>query len=162
MSDIVSFQKLFSEREQDKDYIVYNGKKVYRFDTYTLKGKHRLVFTVLSVDSPYEQAVVLMLGDFKGHIYQDGKELPFKKTTFSAMTFWIGNGKYLELVVDLIDGDIGICNGTALEDLPFCEYLIRGSAMAIEQISPNKKRYSCNDLDLDDDLNDLVFELEID
>ena len=62
----------------------YKGKKLISFYRFNQKGSYRLKFSVISVDSPCRQAIVLHLDEFEGKIYAKGKELKKKEENFHS------------------------------------------------------------------------------
>ncbi|MGE5455739.1 MAG: hypothetical protein ACM3O4_01350 [Ignavibacteriales bacterium] len=159
---MIYFSELFSQTKDD--YIIYQGKKVYSIDRYKLNGNHKVKFAFVSNKSPHEQCIVLSLYGVNCDIYLDGKKYKQPKNKFPTLDlFEKYYGKEIILEINLIDGEIGLCNGAIRkigenEIVTYCSY---GCAMQIEEISSTKKRYYCNDYENDDDFDDLVFEMEI-
>lgn len=70
------------------------------------------------------------------------------------------NGFYVDINSD--NGFITINNcSDSIGTGEFYDSLIEGRAMYIEQIGENKLRFYCNDHEIDDDFDDLIFDMEI-
>ena len=55
-----------------------------------------------------------------------------------------------------------ICNGSDLTGTKqFCRSMHMGCAIYIEELGENKYRFNCNDHEIDDDFDDLIYEMEI-
>ena len=160
---------MFSEQfsQQHSFEIMHNGKKINAFFRYDKKGIYRLRFDFLSTASPYRQAVVLHLSEFHGRIFMDGKEIAIaKKKRFPQIVFSeadsINAPNYIEMTIELQDGDIAICNGSEHPEIEgLWTTLYGGCAMIIEQLDTLHYRFYCNDRENDDDFDDLIFELSI-
>ncbi len=146
------------------DFILYNNQKIYIVDKYNLNGKHKVKFTFVSTNSQNEQCIILSLVDVKCDILCNNKKYKQLKTKFPTLDIFEKYfGKELILDIDLRAGTIGICNGSIMRvgEEELVTYFSRSCAMKIEELSPTKKRYYCNDFENDDDFDDLVFEMEI-
>jgi hypothetical protein len=107
---------------------------------------------------------VLSLFDVKCDIYWNEKKYEIPKTKFPTLDIFEKQfGKEVILEIELNEGVISIYNGATKKEgkLKIVEYAVWGSAMRIEELSPTKKRYYCNDFENDDDFDDLIFEMEI-
>ncbi len=134
--------------QANSNVIDYNGNKVYSNDEYALIGKHKVKFTFVSSNSKNEQCIVLALLNFKGDIFWNNKKFIIPKRAFPSLDLFEKDyGKEFILDIDLIENDIGIYNGAIIElgDTRFVRYCFEGCAMMIEELSPTKKRYYCND-----------------
>lgn len=161
MDEMMMFSQQF--QYNDSFEITYKGHRVNAFYKFDKVGKYKLRFYFISVSSPYNQAIVLHLDEFKGRLFIDGDELSVPKNKFPQIIF---EEKYaprsfdLEVVLD--SGNITICNGSDLlgtEEI-WCT-LDLGCAMIIETINDKHYRFHCNDHDNDDDFDDLIFEVEL-
>lgn len=158
---MIYFSSLFTEANSSK--IKYKNKDIYQDDTYDLLGIHKIKLRFISCNSKYIQAIVLDLYNFKGQIYLEGQEIKNPKRAFPSINFWQDTApSEIELTINLESGNLGICNGSdPIGDKKICHRMSFGCAMMIEELSPTKKRYYCNDHENDDDFDDLVFEIEI-
>lgn len=146
------------------NFIFYNNEKIYIVDYYNLHGRHKIKFTFVSTNSINEQCIILSLLNAKCDILCNNKKYTIPKTKFPTLDIFEKNfGKEFILDIDLQEGTIGICNGSIMKagEMELVTYFSRSCAMKIEEISPTKKRYYCNDFENDDDFDDLVFEMEI-
>lgn len=160
--DILNFASMITQT--GNDFILYNNEKIYIVDKYNLNGKHKVKFTFVSTNSLNEQCIVLSLFDVKCDIFCNNKKYAPPKTKFPTLDIFEKYfGKEFILDIDLQEGHIGICNGSIMKagETELVTYFSRSCAMKIEELSPTKKRYYCNDYENDDDFDDLVFELEI-
>ena len=158
---MIYFSSQFSEA--NSNVIEYNGKKVFKNDRFDLMGKHRIKFIFISSKEKYEQCIVLALLNFEGNIFWNNKKYEKPNSKFPTLDLFEKDyGKEFILDVELESGYFGIYNGVIEEPEDNCvEYCSWGCAMIIEELSPVKKKYYCNDIDNDDDFDDLIFEIEI-
>ena len=156
---------MFSERflEEGSFEINYKGKKVIAFFSHEKKGRYKLKFTFVNKNSKYHQAIILHLKMFEGKIYYKDEEIKKSKRSFPQIRIEENWGlKNVELVVELTDGKIGICNGSdPLGDGTIWRSRSGGCAMIPEELGENHYRFYCNDHENDDDFDDLVFDLLI-
>lgn len=116
-----------------------------------------------------ERGIHLFIHNFKGEIYhEDGEkqDKPKSKSVYAEIELperiWRNNGRNeIITTIDLKDGYIGIENGLYNEESAFFTISECWGAMKKEQISPNITRFYCNDTVLEDDFDDLIFEMEI-
>lgn len=110
-----SSYKLFSI--YDEHYIDNNGKKTCRYDSYNLKGKHKIKFTFVKTSYPNEQCIILSLLNTKCRIYNEELgEYHIPKSRFPTLDIFEKSfGKEVILDIDLQEGEIGICNGAIKE-----------------------------------------------
>ncbi len=147
-------------RRLENGILEYDGRLVHRVDRYKMNGKHRLKFTFISSNDVYEQGIILALANFNGDIFWEGKKYDIPKGRFPTLDLFEKNfGKEFVLEIVLRKGEILICNGSIVEKI--VRYWEGECGMFIDEISPNKKRYQCNDFSKDFDFDDLTFEIEI-
>lgn len=161
MEEMMLFSEQFSD--QDSGVIEYNGKKINAFYSFDRKGVHILRFTFISTNSPYEQGIILHLEDFKGKLSLDGKIIKKPRGRFPTVLFDQKSApKQFDLQVELIKGDIGICNASdPIGTGEIWHSMSLGCAMIIEELGEDHFRFHCNDHENDDDFDDLIFEMEI-
>jgi len=140
----------------------YKGKKIIKLFRFGEKGRFILKFDFVKSNAENDQALVVFFTDFKGKITVDGKTIKPRGKAFPQLRFWEGNPKKT-ICFDLIieSGRIAIANRGQSEDSEFYHSLVFGCAMMPEQISENKYRFYCNDHKINDDFDDLIFDLEI-
>lgn len=155
------FNSLFSSTQDD--YIYYKKEKIYAIYRYNKLGNHKVKFRFISSNRKREQCIIL-IGDNKiCDIKYNGKRYNFPKRKFTTCDLFEKDfGKEFILEINLKCDTIGICNGAILKagDLNLVRFCNEGCAMKIEDISENKKRFYCNDYEINDDFNDLIFEIE--
>lgn len=146
----IVFEHLFAETHGKP--IRYNGRLLVLFDLFDLRSHDRIILKFQSVDSPWKQGVSLRCRS-GGELYVNGVRL-------THMVCWhdlsrteceisiIGEPKYIE-VKNVWDSGNGVIDSWH-----------NGAAMYIEDIDHGKKYY-CNDGFADDDLNDLIFTLQL-
>ena len=158
---MIMFASRFSE--EDSFEINYNGKKVIAFFPHEKKGRYKLKFTFVKKNSEYDQAIILHLMMFEGKIFYNDREIKKPKRRFPQIRIEENWGlKNLELIVELTEGKIDICNGSdPLGNGRIWHSMSQGCAMMPEELGENHYRFYCNDHENDDDFDDLVFELLI-
>lgn len=155
------FSSLF--KEQNSHEIEYKGKKINAYYTFNKKGEYILRFKFISSSSNYLQAIIIHWDSFEGQLFIDGVEAKKPKKKFPQTLL---NEKYtpkqFEIKVILNSGEFRICNASdLLGDEKIWRSLYGGCAMLIEEIGKNHYRFNCNDHEIDDDFDDLIFEMEI-
>lgn len=146
----MEFEKLFIESKGQP--ISYNGKELKIVDRINLPlNKIDLKLTFISTDSKWKQGVVLQT---KGDFEVNRQVLPAK------IILWEHTApKQVDVQVKSKDKVLLIYNVWETEDGTI-HYWHNGGAMYIQEI--NRARiYNCNDGCADDDLNDLVFKIEL-
>jgi hypothetical protein len=168
-----------------------NGKTFYRSYKIEKNGTFELKVTIVSIDSMYRQAIAFNLSSkpkFKGTLVINGEKFtPPKKQQFYVMPVAFPNKTEITMDFDIFEGYVSISNASDfLDDYPEligkisaqtgrtreqfrgCSYTsgftagyLYGNAFWMEQISNTQYRFHCNDHKLDDDFNDLVFDLEV-
>jgi len=153
------FHVLFGSNKQ----IEYKNQLIDRYFELTEVGEYKIKFTFIESNSDINQAIVLFFCDFSGEYYLENKLKQIKNNRFPQEHFWIDTSpKEFNVTINLLEGKIMICNGSdLLGDKCYCNTLHAGCAMHTVKISENRYRFFCNDHELDDDFNDLIFEMEI-
>ncbi len=152
----------FSVLFGDNIEMEYKGKKIIKLFRFCEKGRFILKFDYVKSNAKNDQSLVIFFTDFKGKMMVDGKEIKPHSKSFPQISFWKGKPKptiCLDLIIE--SGRIAIANRGQSEDSEFYHSLVFGCAMMPEQISENKYRFYCNDHKINDDFDDLIFDLEI-
>ena len=150
--------------EQKSDVIEHDGRQYYRSYRIGTTEKLYLRFTFISTASEYTQAIVIFLpSKFHGEVRVGNKTVEVKGHKFPKVILWSDVcPREVEVYISNVNGDVEVCNGSdPLGTKTICYCLARGSAMHMEQLSPSKYRFYCNDHVFDEDFDDLVFEMEI-
>lgn len=167
------------------------GKIYYRNYKIERTGCMRLVIHVTSINSPYRQAIAVdFCGNpkFKGTIYINGIEfVPERKRQYYVMPVELPDKCEIVMDLEIIEGYLRLANASDfLDDYPdlikqisaqtgrtrdqfrgnsytsgFTPHFGYGNAFWVEEIGENKYRFHCNDHKMDDDYDDIIFELEI-
>lgn len=167
------------------------GKIFYRFYRIDKKGKFRLTIRVVSTNSKYRQAIAFSLSTepkFKGGLFINGQKfMQEKKKNNYVMPVTPPDKIEIVMEFDIVEGYVCIANASDfLDDYPEiieristqtgrtreqfrgCSYTsgfsasyLYGNAFWMEQLSDNQYRFYCNDHQMDDDFDDLIFDLEI-
>ena len=168
-----------------------DGKVFYRTYKVEKQGKFRLKIRVVSINSPYRQAIAFSLSSspkFKGSILINGRKFQAetKKLNY-VMPVALPNNNEIIMDFDIAEGYVRLANASDfLDDYPEmiekisaqtgrtrnqfrgCSYTsgfsaghLYGNAFWMEQLSDNRYRFYCNDHQMDDDFDDLIFDLEI-
>ena len=168
-----------------------NGKTFYRSYKFDRIGKSRLTITIVSINSTYRQAIAFSLSSkpkFKGCLFINGERfLQEKKQQNYVMAVDLLDKVEIIMDLELQEGYLRLSNASDfLDDYPElieqistqtgrmreqfrgCSYtsgfsagFLYGNAFWMEQISDTRYRFHCNDHKLDDDFDDLIFDLEI-
>lgn len=157
---MIAFSELFTQHQSD--IIQYGGETIHRYFLFENFDKLRLKLTFVSSNSKYGQAIVVHFQDnFKGRIYLDGRELGLPKSAFPHHNFWKETAP-AQFLLEIIreEGKIWLCNGAdPIGDHRFCKNLSGGCAMKIQELGKNHYRCHCNDHVVDDDFDDLVYDV---
>lgn len=168
-----------------------NGKTYYRSYRIERTGKFRLIIEVVSINSEYRQAIAFSLSNnpkFNGAIFINGTQfIPEKKKQHYVMPVDLPDKSRIVMDLDVTGGYFMLANASDfLDDYPdliekisaqtgrsreefrgnsytsgFTAANRYGNSFYIEQLSENKYRFYCNDHKMDDDFDDLVFDMEI-
>ena len=169
----------------------YDGKVFYRNYKIDLQGKFRLKLQVIAINSAYRQAIAFSLSSspkFKGTLLINGQEfIPVKKSNNYVMPVALPDKTEIIMDFDVVKGYIRLANASDfLDDYPelierisqqtgrsrdqfrgnsytsgFTAAHLYGNAFWLESFSKNHYRFHCNDHRMDDDFDDLIFDLEI-
>ena len=180
-------ERAFNGRETFEE----DGKIFYRSYRIDKQGKFQLIIRVISINSKYRQAIAFSLSTkpkFKGTLkINEQKFTPEKKQINYVIPVEIPEKAEIILDLDIMEGYLRIANasdflddypelierisaqtGRSREQFRGCSYtsglsagFLYGNAFWVEQISDTKHRFHCNDHKLDDDFDDLIFDLEI-
>lgn len=153
------FHVLFGDKKQ----IEYEGKLINKYYELTEHGEYKINFTFLEGNSEFNQAIIIYFLDFSGEFYVENKKQKVPHKRFPRFQFWLGTvPNSFDVSIKLTQGKVIICNGSDLTGTKqFCRSMYMGCAMYIEKINDNKYKFYCNDHEIDDDFNDLIFEMEI-
>lgn len=173
-----------------KSTVEAEGKTFYRSYEFVEIGKHRLKIKIISVNSPYRQGLAFSFSKdpkFKGSLDINGKRFVPEKRNLSYVlpvsfpddvefildlniengSFYLSNASdYLDDYPELVE-QISRQTGRSRDQFRGCSYTSglsgysSGNAFWIEALSEMCNRFYCNDHEMDDDFNDLIFDLEI-
>ena len=169
----------------------YDGKVFYRSYKIKKQGRFRLKLKVIAINSTYRQAIAFSLSSspkFKGTLLINGQNfIPEKKDTNYVMPVALPDQTQIIMDFDVVEGYIRLANASDfLDDYPelierisqqtnrsrdrfrgnsytsgFTAAYLYGNAFWVETISDKKYRFHCNDHKMDDDFDDLIFDLEV-
>lgn len=174
-----------------KETFVEDGKTFYRTWKLLRSGKTRLLIQVKDIRSSYKQGIAFSISPaFMGTVSINGQNWPIDRRKRMRHVIPVSQeAPYDRLVMDLDiqDGYIHIANASDfLDDYPeliekvsaqtgrtreqfrgctftsgFSAANMYGNAFWIEALGENAFRFHCNDHKMDDDFDDLIFDLEI-
>ena len=164
LKEACGFNRLFGEAQGN--VAIYKNEKIYLSYIYQTKGRHTVKFKLIYSNSDAERGISLLKHHLKGNIMNTKGEIIAKGGggVYSNYDFFESNWKENEeIIVNLEDGYIKITNGKfkMSRDVRFFDPTDVWQAMKVEKISPTKLRFYCNDTVLEDDFDDLIFEMEI-
>lgn len=143
---------------------IYKGRIINRYLTFEAKGYYKFDFKIISKNSRNLQAIILLLSkEFTAEFYINGKKVKKPKGRFPKIQLWENDvPEEFSVYVHIEDGELDILNGCALplSTVSYCIMLSGGCAIFIEKKEDNHYRLNCNDVDLDDDFDDFVFEVK--
>ena len=146
-----------------KSYFEHNGKIIRRWYAIEKDGNYDLIIKIISTNSAHMQGIALFFSEFKGKLQLNGKSLPVLKGKFKHYVFSENqiqpDGLTLSVLAE--KGHLVLANGSQLLDDGHFECGAFGCAFWIEILAENHFRFHCNDYEMDDDFDDLVFDLEI-
>ena len=185
--NMIPNSRAFNGRETFEE----NGKVFYRSYKVEEQGKFRLKLRVVSINSPYRQAIAFSLSSspkFKGSILINGQKFQAEKKKLNyVMPVALPDNNEIIMDFDIAEGYVRLANASDfLDDYPEmiekisaqtgrtrdqfrgCSYTsgfsaghLYGNAFWMDQLSDNRYRFYCNDHKMDDNFDDLVFDLEI-
>jgi len=171
--------------------IEVDGKVYYRSYRIERQGKFRLIIRVISINSDYNQGVAFCFSrtpKFKGTLFLNGQKfVPEKKQHNYVIPVALPEKKEIVMDLDVLDGYFILSNASDyLDDYPdlietishqtsrtrdqfrgnsytsgFTAANLYGNAFWVESYSENYYRFHCNDHKMDEDFDDLIFELEV-
>lgn len=158
--DRMYFSQMWKDATFEAEYkgVIVNG--LYRISR---KGTTKLKFTFVSTASKFPQAIVIHYDGLVGELLINGNLVKPPKKKFPQLVFSADHSpKEFEVEVHLTSGNIAICNGfDSFSEGQSFDSLCLDCAMIIENLGENKMRFHCNDHEMDDDFDDLVFDMEI-
>lgn len=179
--------RVFNGRETFEE----DGKVFYRSYKIEKQGNFLLKIRVISINSMYRQAVAFSLSStprFTGTLRINGQQFKAeKKKTNYVIPVELPDKSEIIMELDIVEGFVRIANASDfLGDYPqlieqistqtgrtreqfrgnsytsgFTAANLYGNAFWVESLSENCFRFHCNDHRMDDDFDDLVFDLEI-
>lgn len=162
---MTGFNYLFGKAESN--ITEYKGETIYAVYKYDLKGRHTIKFKLIKSNPNTERGLHFFVNKFRGKIYDhNGKRIAKPKGVYASLMLtenvWKKNkNNEFVLIIDLEDGYINIENGLYKDDCQAFSVSSFWGAMKFEKISSNIFRFYCNDTELEDDFDDLIFEMEI-
>ena len=174
-----------------KETFEHDGKVFYRSYKIEQHGRFQLKLQVVSIKSAYRQAIAFSLSSspkFKGTLLINGQKfIPEKKNSNYVMPVAFPDKIEITMDFDVVEGYIRIANASDfLDDYPelierisqqtgrsreqfrgnsytsgFTAAHLYGNAFWVESLSKNRYRFHCNDHKMDDDFDDLIFDLEM-
>lgn len=150
---MINFCKKFEESQNAP--ITIDGVTYYRLYELNVGNATQIVIDVESIKYVWKQAVHLS----SNKPLSDGKD---KSTDF---VFWFPKGGLFRSAVKHAEcscepkSKLQVWNVWMVDNA--IQSLYNGSAMIVTQIAENKWRFQCNDGHPDDDMNDLIFTLEL-
>lgn len=142
---------------------IYKGRLINKYLKFTETGYFKFDFEIVSKDSRYLQGIILGLSKpYEAEFYINGRKTPKLKGRFPKIELWENDApNQFSVYVHLVEGTIYVHNGCAVPitpDLTYCRAQVGGCAIYIEKYDDNHYRLHCNDIDIDDDFDDLVFD----
>ena len=171
--------------------IEVDGKVYYRSYRIERQGKYRLVIRIISINSEYNQGIAFTFSrtpKYKGTLFLNGQKfVPEKRQQNYVVPVAYPEKNELVMDLDVLDGYVVLANASDyLDDYPalidrisqqtgrsreqfrgnsytsgFTASNLYGNAFWVESFSKNLYRFHCNDHQMDDDFDDLIFDLEI-
>ena len=145
----------------------YEGRMYYRsFSPFEKNGKYELIFRSITMNSSYEQVIMVGMHSFIGSISINSEAIKLKKAKHDGFFIYEKDARpdgSISLLIDYRGGIIFIQNDMLgwSTDISFQKKELVNTAMIVEKLNDNTYRFYCNDKEYDDDFDDLVFEMEI-
>ena len=179
--------KAFNGRQS----IEVDGKTYYRSYKIEQQGKYRLIIRIISINSDYNQGIAFNFSKtpvFKGTLFLNGQKfVPEKKQRYYIIPVAWPEKSEIVMDLDVLNGFFVLANASdCLDDYPalierisqqtgrprelfrgngytsgFTASNLYGNAFWVEAFSKNLYRFHCNDHQMDQDFDDLIFDLEI-
>ncbi len=148
---------------EKNDSGIYKGKLINKYLSFRKNGDYKLDFKIVSKNSKYLQAIVLLLNsDFKGMFHINNKKIAKPKGKFPKIILWENDiPEEFSIYVHSEEGSFNILNGCTIpmNNISYCNMMTGGCAIIIETLGENHYRLNCNDVERDDDFDDLIFEV---
>ena len=146
------------------DQGIYKGRLINKYLKFTEIGYFKFEFKIISKSSKYLQAGVIMMSKvFKADFYINGKKVAKPKGRFPKIELWENDvPSEFSVFVHLQEGAIYILNANAIsitKELTYCRMMKGGCSIYIEKFNDYHYRLHCNDIEIDDDFDDLVFDI---
>lgn len=145
----------------------YEGRMYYRsFSPFDKCGKYELIFRNVTMNSSYEQVILVGLYSFAGSIRINGEPVKLRKSKHDGFFLYgsdADSNGCIHLLIDYRGGTFFIQNDMLgwSTDITFQRKELVNTAMIGEKLNDNTYRFYCNDKEYDDDFDDLIFEMEI-
>ena len=174
-----------------KQRVEADEKILYRSYRIEQQGRFRLTIRVISINSEYNQGIAFSFTKqpkFQGTLYLNGKIfVPEKKRQNYIIPVTCLENKEIVMDLDVQDGYFLLANASDfLDDYPnlidkisqqtgrsrnqfrgnsytsgFTAANLYGNAFWLEMLSENHYRFHCNDHKMDNDFDDMIFEMTI-
>ena len=184
---MIPSQRTFANRECVEE----DGRMYYRYYKIEKQGRFRLKIRVISINSPYFRGIAFSLSSspkFKGTLLLNEQKFKLDRKQFVyVMPVSLPDRNEIVMDFDVAEGHILLSNASDfLDDYPEliekvsaqtgrtreqfrgCTYVsgiapgfLYGNAFWLEKLSDDLYRFHCNDHKMDDDFDDMIFELEI-
>ncbi len=168
---MTDFKKLFKESNTAPRQILYNGKSIFAGSRFPVKNGDILTCSIESTKSSYPQGFGIQVdGYFKflGEISKKGKYTHYRfwedaegydHKDFKVRVFTKKDHVFIRNIWETKDesGEVNVIYIGQRNYIASDRW--NGAAMYSEDI-PEGKRYFCNDGDLDDDFDDIIFTVQ--
>lgn len=146
-----------------KSYYEHDGKIIRRWYTIDKDGHYDIIIRIISTKSNHMQGIALFFNDFRGTLRLNGVSLPVLKGKFKHYVFRENQIQADGLTLSVLaeKGHLVLANASQTLGNGHFECGAFGCAFWTETIAENHFRFHCNDHEMDDDFDDLVFDLEI-
>lgn len=140
-----------------------NGKTITRWHQIKYEGEYQLQFRFVSVNSIYRQGIALFFSEFAGQVLLDGVPLKIPKNVFGHYVFREDEFPSKEFILSVCVEKGYLFFGSASErpELGIFTSGAFGNAFWFEEISDKVYRFHCNDHEMDDDFDDMIFEMSV-
>lgn len=147
--------------EAGTNVIEYNGRKVFSCLRCTKPNNYLIRIRNSSVNSN-EQQIICISTNFEGTISINGEKIKKKKGVFSRISVLEKDIKNEMIInLELVEGRFIMYNGSIADDSESTRSMVFGCAMNPVKLTDDWYRIYCNDHEIDDDFDDLIFDMKV-
>lgn len=148
-------------QESGKNVIDYDGKIVFSCFKCIIPDRYIISLRSPNTNSPDRQLICIST-NFDGSIKINGDTVEKKKGVFSRISVYSDDIKGgMSIEIDMKSDRFILYNASIPSDSEFTRSMVFGCAINPVRLDDGWFRINCNDHEIDDDFDDLVFEMKV-